>query len=232
MPLGPPEPVTRFSGTERLLHWAFALGYLALLVTGLPLMVPALRGAIRGYAPTIGTRLHLLAAACWVIATVAVVLFGDRGRLRATWRDMTRFTSDDWRWLGAFPRWLLGSGAARARIDAAVGRFNAGQKLNLVFTLLTSLLLLVSGAAVLPLPGGGVTVADLVSGPESRRAWLAAHRWCTMLVLVPVAGHVFLATVHRATRPSLGGMLAGHVDRSWAAAHHPRWRAHGTEDSR
>jgi cytochrome b subunit of formate dehydrogenase len=36
--------VLRFTVTERALHWTFAAGYLGLLVSGLPLMWPALRG--------------------------------------------------------------------------------------------------------------------------------------------------------------------------------------------
>jgi len=51
----------------------------------------------------------------------------------------------------------------------------------------------------------------------------AAHRWLTVLVLIPIAGHIFLAAVHPSTRHALTGMLDGRVDREWAATHHPRW---------
>jgi formate dehydrogenase subunit gamma len=53
--------------------------------------------------------------------------------------------------------------------------------------------------------------------------WRAAHRWLTVLVLIPIAGHIFLAAVHPSTRHALTGMLDGRVDREWAATHHPRW---------
>jgi len=53
--------------------------------------------------------------------------------------------------------------------------------------------------------------------------WRVAHRWLTVLVLIPIVGHMFLAAVHPSTRHALTGMLDGRVDREWAATHHPRW---------
>jgi formate dehydrogenase subunit gamma len=212
----------RFSVTERALHWAFALTYLAVLGSGLPLMVEGLREWIRGYSPVIGLRLHLACAALWLAATLAVIAAGNRRRLGATLRELTRFAHGDAAWLGRFPRWLVAGAAERARIDAAVGRFNAGQKVNLVFTLVTSGLLLVSGLALTP--AGDAVVAAHVTGVASVALWRAAHRWLTLLVLLPIAGHVYLAALHPPTREALGGMLDGRVDEQWAAAHHPRWR--------
>lgn len=213
----------RFSASERLLHWAFALGYLALLASGLPLMLPALRGAIRGYTPVVGVRLHLAAAVVWVAATVVVVALADRRRLRATGSELVRLGRADAAWLRRFPRWLVAGAAERARLDRSVARFNGGQKLNAVFTAVTAALLLVTGVALTPAGSDGASVAALLTGPASVGWWGAAHRWLTVLVLLPVAGHVYLAVLHRPTRPALGGMLDGRVDAGWAAAHHPRW---------
>ena len=215
----------RFSVSERLLHWAFALGYLALLASGLPLMFPALRGLIRGYTPVVGVRLHLAAAVVWVAATLAVVALGDRRRLRATGRELARLGRADAAWLRHFPRWLVTAAAERARLDRGVARFNAGQKVNALFTAATAALLLVTGLALTPVAADGTSVAALLTGPGSVGWWSATHRWLTVLVLLPVAGHIYLASLHPPTRPALGGMLDGRVDADWAAAHHPRWPA-------
>jgi formate dehydrogenase subunit gamma len=214
--------LVRFSVTERVLHWVFALTYLALLGSGLPLMFEELRGFIRDYHPVIGLRLHVACGVLWMVATLAVVAAGNRARLRATLGELTRLARADAAWLRRFPRWLLAGPAERARIDAGVGRFNAGQKLNLVFTLATSGLLMVSGFALTPVGDG--LVAAHVTGAASVAVWREAHRWLTLLVLVPIAGHVYLAALHPPTRPALGGMLDGRVDAEWAATHHPRWR--------
>ena len=215
----------RFSASERLLHWSFALGYLALLVSGLPLMFPALRGLIRGYTPVVGVRLHLAAAVVWVAATLAVVALGDRRRLRATWRELSRLGRADAAWLQHFPRWLVTAPPERARLDRGVARFNAGQKVNALFTAVTAALLLVTGLALMPAATDGTSVAALLTGPASVGWWSSAHRGLTVLVLLPVAGHIYLASLHPPTRPALGGMLDGRVGADWAAAHHPRWPA-------
>ena len=212
----------RFSVTERALHWVFALTYLALLASGLPLMFEGLRAWIRDYSPVIGLRLHLACGVLWITTTLVVVLIGNRARLGATLRALTRFAPADAAWLRRFPRWLVAGAAERSRIDADVGRFNAGQKVNLVFTLVTSGLLLVSGSALTPL--GDTVVATHVTGAASVAVWRAAHRWLTLLVLLPIAGHVYLAAIHPPTRAALDGMLDGRVDERWSAEHHPRWR--------
>jgi formate dehydrogenase subunit gamma len=212
----------RFGVTERVLHWAFALTYLALLGSGLPLMFPALRDWIRDYSLVVGLRLHVACGVLWIAATVAVVVGGNRARLGATLRELTHLAPADGDWLRRFPRWLVAGPAERARIDATVGRFNAGQKLNLIFTLATSGLLLVSGFALTPMGDG--LMATHLTGAASVALWREAHRWLTLLVLLPIAGHVYLAALHPSTRAALGGMLDGHVDARWAAEHHPRWR--------
>jgi formate dehydrogenase gamma subunit len=203
--------VVRFGASERALHWGFALGFLALVATGLPLTFPELRGAIRGYTPAVGFRLHVAAAIGWLAAALGVWLLGDRARLARTWRELAAFEAGDGRWLRQFPRWLVAGPAERARIDGRVARFNAGQKVNALLTVLLSAALLATGTALLV--------------PDPSGAWRWAHRWLTLLAVLPAAGHVFLAVAFPPTRPSLSGMLAGDVDRAWAAAHHPRWRA-------
>lgn len=220
-PMSERDVIVRFSPTERALHWGFGLVYLSLLATGLPLMFPALRGGIRGYTPVVGFRLHLVCAALWIVVTLAVVALGDRRGLGRTWRELAAFGPGDKAWLRSFPRWLVTGAAARADMDSQVGRFNAGQKLNTWFVVMTSGMLLLTGLALVPI--GGILAAALVTGHESVAMWRRAHSWLTLLVLVPLAGHVFLALVFPATRPSLTGMLTGSVDRDWAARHYPRW---------
>lgn len=225
------EPVVlRFSATERARHWAFALPYLALLATGLPLLFPELRGWIRGYTPIIGLRLHLAGAFLWVAVTALVVLVGDRATLTRTWNQLRRFDGHDAAWLRSFPRWLIASEAQRARVDHAVERFNAGQKVNALFTVLTSALLLLTGLALIPLPEG--ILAARVTGPASVPLWQEAHRWLTLVILLPIAGHVALALAFAPTRPALPGILGGRVDRRWAALHHPRWHPDARDEDR
>lgn len=216
--------VVRFTPSERAWHWVFAAGWLALLASGLPLMLPAMQGWIRGYSPVIGLRLHLAAAVVWAVALAGVLLLGDRRRLAATWRELAVLDAEDRRWLTRFPRWLAAGPAGRARLDARVGRFNAGQKVNALVTAAASAVLLVTGLALVPeAAGGGAPVA----GPLR-----TVHGWVTLAMLVPLGGHLFFALAFPATRPSLSGMLRGRVGAEWAARHHPRWRAERAPEDR
>jgi formate dehydrogenase subunit gamma len=213
--------IVRFTPSERAFHWVFAVGYLALLVSGLPLMFTLLRPLIRGYTPVIGLRLHLACGVLWLVATLAAVVLANRRVLGRAWRDLTTFERGDTAWLRRFPRWLTADAATRARLDVGVGRFNAGQKVNAIFTAVTTGLLLLSGLVLVPV--GDVPLATHLTGAASVTSWQTAHRWLTLLILLPLAGHIFLAVVFPPTRPSLSGMLGGEVDATWAEAHHPRW---------
>ena len=89
------------------------------------------------------------------------------------------------------------------------------------------LLLLASGLPLMTPALQGLTASLLlITGVALFGAdglWRAAHRWLTVLVLIPIAGHIFLAVGHPSTRHALTGMLDGRVDREWVATHHPRW---------
>jgi formate dehydrogenase subunit gamma len=51
------------------------------------------------------------------------------------------------------------------------------------------------------------------------------HDWGTWILMSLVAGHIYLAVLHPATRHALRGMTLGDVDREWAAKHHAKWVA-------
>jgi formate dehydrogenase subunit gamma len=94
------------------------------------------------------------------------------------------------------------------------GRFNAGQKLN---------------AALI----GGLMLAMYVTGfllwyGERDTTYRFAgtvmvHDWATLVLMLLVAGHLYLAVLHPATRHALRGMTLGDVDEDWARQHHAKW---------
>jgi formate dehydrogenase subunit gamma len=51
------------------------------------------------------------------------------------------------------------------------------------------------------------------------------HGAVVAMMVVALAGHVFLAVIYPSTRPALRGMLTGWVDRTWAQRNHPGWLA-------
>jgi len=193
-----PGYVRRFSPVERLLHWVNALGFFFLLATGLILYLPSLSMLV-SRRQTIQS-LHFWGGVGWLAALAGVVLLGGR-RLLATARELDTFDRDDLRWL-------------RGR-KTPQGRFNAGQKINAVLTAAFTILFGVSGLL-------------LWFGEQDTRFRFAStvilHDGLMYVSLALLAGHLYLALIHPATRHALRGMTLGSVSGDWAARHHAKWR--------
>ena len=194
------RPVRRFSRTERALHWANALGFFVLLGSGLALYLPSL-AILVGRRPLV-KDVHFWSGIGWVTVLALVVLLGDRRGLRRTAEDLDLFDADDVRWL-------------KRRGRAPQGRFNAGQKINAALTAAFTLLFLVSGLL-------------LWLGERDTRFRFAStvvlHDGLMYAAVILLAGHLYLALIHPATRHALRGMTLGTVDEEWAAHHHPKWK--------
>ena len=190
--------VSRFSRTERALHWVHAAAFFVLLGSGLVLYVPRLSIAV-GRRPEV-KNIHVYTAIAWVVAIALVVALGDRKGLRRTLRELDAFDEDDRLWLRRIPR--------------PQGRFNAGQKLNAALTAAFALLFAVSGTL-------------LWLGERDTRFRFAStvllHDGLMYVSLVVLVGHLYLAVIHPATRHAMRGITLGTVDEEWAQHHHPRW---------
>jgi len=193
--------VPRFSPVERLLHWVNALGFFFLLATGLILYLPSLSVLVA--RRQLIQSLHFWAGVGWLGALALVVVLGCR-RLLATARDLERFDGDDLRWL--------------RRGRAPQGRFNAGQKINAALTAAFTILFGVSGLL-------------LWFGEQDTRFRFAStvilHDGLMYISLALLAGHLYLALIHPATRHALRGMTLGDVRVEWAARHHAKWQPEG-----
>ncbi len=191
--------VERYTFGERVLHWEVALTFVALMVSGFALGYPRaafLSGLFGG-----GQTMRFLHP--WIgvgfFAGVVVMLF-------AWARDM-RFEAGDREWIRR-----IRSYARTGHTGLDVGRYNAGQKGYFWFSVLTGVLLLVTGVPLwFPwLAGAGV----------DRASRLVHHA----LFLLSVGGfilHVYLSTVM--LPGTFSAMTTGRVTRAWAAWHHPRW---------
>jgi formate dehydrogenase subunit gamma len=192
--------VRRFSRTERTLHWANALVFFTLLGSGLVLYLPSLSSLV-GRRPFV-KDLHLWSGIGWIALLALVVLLGDRRGILRTARELETFDGDD-------VRWLL------RRRPAPQGRFNAGQKLNASLTAAFMVLFAASGIL-------------LWVGERDTRFRFAStvilHDGLMFVSLGLLAGHLYLAVLHPATRHALRGMTVGTVSEEWAARHHAKWK--------
>src|SRR5437016_13269770 len=122
--------LSRFSRTERALHWVHASAFLVLLASGLCLYLPSLAELI-GRRPLL-KDIHVYTALAWLAALALVILAGDHRRLLADAREIDLFDEDDLGWL--------------RRRGNPQGRFNPGQKINTIVTPATAFLFALTGS--------------------------------------------------------------------------------------
>jgi formate dehydrogenase subunit gamma len=191
--------LARFTRAERWVHRGTALLMATCLLTAFVLY----------YGPVsllVGHRhaVELVHVVAGYALPVPMLLGLGSAAYRADLGVLNRFTRDDWRW----PR-------SRNRRDGsfAVGKFNAGQKLNAG---------LVAGSVVV-LVGTGTLMfwTGLV-----RLAWRTGatfvHDWFALGLGILVLGHLWFAIADPEARD---GMRTGRVTRRWAEKEHPAWVA-------
>ncbi len=197
----PPDAIRRYSEAERLTHWAVALAYVALFLSGLALFHPffywtsALFGSaalMRILHPFIGVALAILFFA------YAVRLVQDN-----------RFSESDRQWLRNMTAYM--SGREEARVE---GKYNAGQKLMYWSMIVSIAALLVTGIFM-----WRPYFAPLFTLPV-RRFMAVFHAIFAFIMFVGIGIHVYAAVW---TRGSMRAMTQGWVTRRWARYHHPGW---------
>ena len=193
-----PGYVRRFSVTERVVHWTHATAFFALLASGLVLYLPSLSAWIS--RRNLVKNVHIWTGVAWAVALVAIFVVGNRRALREAWREVETLDRDDRRWLGGR--------------KAPQGRFNAGQKVNVIFTVAFAVLFAVSGFFLWL---GERNTTYRLDGA------VAVHDALMFASLLLLVGHLYLAVIHPTTRHALRGITRGDVREDWARKHHAKW---------
>jgi len=187
----------RFARAERVLHRLVAILMGSCLVTAAILYNGALMLAV-GHRHVVET-IHVwsgLALPVPMLAGLASAAY------RLDLRRLNRFTSDDWRWL-----------RSRSRRDGtiAVGKFNAGQKINAW---------LVAGATGVLLGTGALMYWTRLVRLSWRSGATFVHDWSALALGLLVIGHLAYAFKDPEARR---GMRTGRVSTRWARAEHGAW---------
>lgn len=200
--------IVRFGATERMFHWCMALPYLTLMSSGGLLL--AQRRIGRAVFPEEAlVDVHIAAAALFVVLPSLVFLGGDRAALIRNVREALAFGRDDFDWLlrSPVPKRL------RRRPLPPCGKFNPGQKVNLVCQMILALAFIGSGAW-------------LYFEPEPLLPWLG-HVAAFFAAIPLVGGHLYLALLNPGTRKALAAVFTGRVPLDYAFEHHPLWARSG-----
>jgi len=189
--------IPRFSRAERYLHRSIAALTFVLIATGAALYLPSI-SVLVGNRPLV-SDIHVIAG---FVLPVPIVLALLSRAFRTDAGILNRFSADDWRWLRSRDR-------RSGRIP--VGKFNAGQKLNSAFTL---------GWILVMLATGSVMFFNSYFPDDIRTGATFVHDWLTLLVVVVVGGHVYMAMGDAEAR---AGMRTGEVSAKWARREHSQW---------
>ena len=186
----------RFSRAERWVHRLTAVLLLSCLGTAFVLY----NGSV---AIAVGHRrwVELVHVYCGLALPLPMLLGLASAAYRADLRRLNRFGPVDRAWLRT---------AAR-RSGLAVGKFNAGQKINSWL----------SAGSILVLVGTGVLMFFTGLAPLAWRTGATfVHDWFALGLGLLVAGHLYRAVRDPEARR---GMRHGTVSESWARQEHPAW---------
>jgi formate dehydrogenase subunit gamma len=197
----PPDAIRRYSEAERLTHWAVALAYVLLFISGLAMFHPFFYwlSAIFG-SPQLMRVLHP-----FIGVALFVLFFAYGARL---WRE-NLISKNDERWLAG--AWNYMNGRDEVRVE---GKYNAGQKL-MYWSMVILIPALVLSGIVMWRPWFAPSFAIPV-----RRAAAIVHVVSAFAMFIGIGVHVYAALW---TKGSMRAMTQGWVTRRWARYHHPGW---------
>ena len=198
--------IERFTYTERFVHWATAITFTILAVSGAVisfgkfLLLPIIGGQLFGWLTWALKTLHNFVGPLFAIS--AVLLF-------IVYLPSNLPTRDDLRWLGRAGGMLGGE-------HPPSGRFNAGEKIVFWGGLL------VLGAIVIV---SGFMLNQIVPGLDLTRPGMQVvhifHAVASMFIIAMFIGHAYMGTI--GTAGSYQAMETGYVDEGWAEEHHRLW---------
>jgi formate dehydrogenase subunit gamma len=194
-----PGTIKRYNLFERIVHWTVGLSFVALMLSGLALGYPRLYWL----SGVFGGGQTMRAAHPWIgvgfTAGIVVML--------VIWAKPMLFDADDRLWVRRIRTY-----AATGHSGVDNGRWNAGQKGYFWVSVLTGVVLLVTG---IPLWFPSLTGAGILRWSRF------IHHAVFLLTVGGFIVHVLLSAVM--FPGTMSAMSSGRVSRGWAAYHHPRW---------
>lgn len=198
--------IERFTAFERSAHWANAIAFVILAVSGIVMafgkyfLHPIIGGTLFGWLTYVLKNLHNFAGPVFAVSLVVVIVTFVKDNLPRK-EDIT---------------WLLKGGGLLSGQEIPSHRFNAGEKV-----------LFWGGVFLLGLivVGSGLVLDKLVPGLEYLRGDMQIahmiHAVATVLMMAMFIGHIYMGTVGMAG--AYDAMKTGYVDETWAKEHHELW---------
>jgi formate dehydrogenase subunit gamma len=198
--------IERFTPFERSAHWANAIAFSILAISGLVMafgkffILPVIGSALFGWLTYALKNLHNFAGPVFAVSLLVVIATFVKSNLPAK-GDLA---------------WLVKGGGLLQGKEIPSHRFNAGEKVVFwggVFFL---------GLIVV---ASGLVLDKLVPGLLYERGTMQiahmTHAVATVLMMVMFMGHIYIGTI--GMEGAYKAMETGHVDEAWAKEHHELW---------
>ena len=200
--------IERFTPFERSAHWANAIAFVCLAVSGIVMafgqffLLPVMGLTLFGWLAYALKTLHNFAGPVFAVSLV-IVFF--------------TFVRDEFPHRGDL-KWLLQAGGAftKNKLEPPSHRFNAGEKV--VFwlgVLLLGVIVVASGLVMDKL------IPTLVYERSTMQVAHMIHSVAAVLMLCLFALHIYLGTI--GVRGAYKAMRTGYVGEEWASEHHQYW---------
>ncbi len=134
------DKIRRFTTTERLMHWSFALPQIVLMITGGWLLAFASQSGESAVKVNL-VMTHRVAAVCFVMVPFLVFISGDAKTLIKNMRLALSWNRSDLQWFFRSAMKIIVPSTSLPE----VGKFNAGQKLNMLIVMILGIVFTVSG---------------------------------------------------------------------------------------
>jgi formate dehydrogenase subunit gamma len=200
--------IERFTPFERSAHWANAIAFSILAITGLVMafgkffLLPVMGGTLYGPLTYVLKNLHNFAGPVFAVSLVVVFI---------------TFVKDEFPQSGDL-KWLLKMGGAFSKVgnEPPAHRFNAGEKV--IFWLGVVLLGFIVVASGLVMD---MLIPNLTYDRGTMQVAHMVHAVATVLMMVLLAVHIYLGTI--GMHGAYDAMRHGYVDEAWAEEHHAYW---------
>ena len=198
--------IERFTPLERSAHWANAIAFCALAISGIVMafgkffIQPVIGTALFGWLTYALKNIHNFAGPLFAVSLVIVIVTFVRDNIPSK-DDLT---------------WVLKGGGLISGTEVPSHRFNAGEKI-----------LFWSGVFFLGLVvvGSGLVLDKLIPGLVYERGTMQishmVHAVATFLMMTMFMGHIYMGTI--GMRGAYSAMRDGYVDETWAKEHHELW---------
>ncbi len=198
--------IERFTPFERSAHWANAIAFVVLAVSGLTmlfgryLIVPWAGNAVFGPITYVLKTIHNFVGPLFIVSLVVILI---------------TFVKDNFPQRGDWA-WIKSAGGMFGGQEVPSHRFNPGEKL-----MYWGATLFLGSIAV----ASGLVLDKLIPGLlyERQTMQLAhmTHAIITVLMMAAIGGHIYIGTV--GMQGAYKAMRGGWVDETWAREHHAYW---------